>query len=136
MGFLERHRLGFCPIGPRKGSTVRVLVLGGDGYLGWPTAMSLSAHGHEVAVVDNYLRRQMVNESGSDSLTPILNLSQRAAAWQQVPTTYLVCAQDRGTPPELQREFARRAGKVVELDAGHHPFLSQPAAVRDLVLSL
>jgi len=84
MGFLERHRLGFCPIGPRKGSTVRVLVLGGDGYLGWPTAMSLSAHGHEVAVVDNYLRRQMVNESGSDSLTPILNLSQRAAAWQQV----------------------------------------------------
>jgi len=59
-----------------------------------------------------------------------------AAAWQQVPTTYLVCAQDRGTPPELQREFARRAGKVVELDAGHHPFLSQPAAVRDLVLSL
>ena len=49
---------------------MRVLVLGGDGYLGWPTAMSLSAHGHEVAVADNYLRRQMVSESGSDSLTP------------------------------------------------------------------
>ena len=59
-----------------------------------------------------------------------------AAAWQQVPSTYLVCAQDRGTPPRLQREFARRAGSVVELDAGHHPFLSQPAAVRDLLLSL
>jgi UDP-sulfoquinovose synthase len=63
---------------------VRVLVLGGDGYLGWPTAMSLSAHGHEVAVVDNYLRRQMVTESGSDSLTPILNLRQRAKAWREV----------------------------------------------------
>jgi UDP-sulfoquinovose synthase len=63
---------------------VRVLVLGGDGYLGWPTAMSLSAHGHEVAVVDNYLRRQMVSESGSDSLTPILNLAQRAQAWREV----------------------------------------------------
>lgn len=63
---------------------MRVLVLGGDGYLGWPTAMSLSAHGHEVAVVDNYLRRQMVSESGSDSLTPIVNLSQRAKAWQEV----------------------------------------------------
>ena len=57
-----------------------------------------------------------------------------AAAWQQVPTTYLVCAQDRGTPAERQREYARRAGRVVELDAGHHPFLSQPAAVRDLLL--
>ena len=59
-----------------------------------------------------------------------------AAAWQQVPTTYLVCARDRGTPAHLQREFARKAGSVVELDAGHHPFLSQPAAVRDLLLSL
>jgi pimeloyl-ACP methyl ester carboxylesterase len=60
----------------------------------------------------------------------------RAAAWQQVPSTYLVCAQDRGTPADRQREFARRAGSVVELDAGHHPFLSQPAAVRDLLLDL
>lgn len=59
-----------------------------------------------------------------------------AAAWQQVASTYLVCAQDRGTPARLQREFARRAGNVVELDTGHHPFLSQPAAVRDLLLGL
>ncbi|MEV0189725.1 alpha/beta hydrolase [Kitasatospora purpeofusca] len=59
-----------------------------------------------------------------------------AAAWQQVPSTYLVCAQDGGTPPERQRGFARRAGSIVELDAGHHPFLSRPAAVRDLLLSL
>jgi UDP-sulfoquinovose synthase len=63
---------------------MRVLVLGGDGYLGWPTAMNLSAHGHEVAVADNYLRRQLVTRSGSDSLTPILTLPQRAAAWQEV----------------------------------------------------
>ena len=60
----------------------------------------------------------------------------QAAAWQQLASTYLVCAEDRGTPVDLQREFAGRAGSVVELDAGHHPFLSQPAAVRDLVLSL
>ncbi|WP_328454157.1 MULTISPECIES: alpha/beta fold hydrolase [unclassified Amycolatopsis] len=59
-----------------------------------------------------------------------------AAAWRDVPTTYLVCAQDAGTPARLQREFARKAGRVVELDAGHHPFLSQPAAVGDLLLSL
>ncbi|OZM78087.1 alpha/beta hydrolase [Pseudonocardia sp. MH-G8] len=59
-----------------------------------------------------------------------------AAAWHDVPSTYLVCARDAGTPARLQREFARRAGRVVELDAGHHPFLSQPVAVRDLLLSL
>ena len=59
-----------------------------------------------------------------------------AAAWRHVPSTYVVCAQDRGTPPRLQREFARRAGGVVELDAGHHPFLSRPEAVRDLLLGL
>ena len=60
----------------------------------------------------------------------------QSAAWQHVASTYLVCAEDRGTPAGLQREFAGRAGSVVELDAGHHPFLSQPAAVSDLVLSL
>ena len=58
------------------------------------------------------------------------------AVWAQVPTTYLVCAGDRGTPAHRQREFARRADRVVEVDAGHHPFLSRPAAVRDLVLGI
>jgi UDP-sulfoquinovose synthase len=67
-----------------EGSAVRILILGGDGYLGWPTAMRFSQRGHEVAVVDNYLRRQTVLESGSDSLIPILNLQQRADAWQEV----------------------------------------------------
>jgi pimeloyl-ACP methyl ester carboxylesterase len=60
----------------------------------------------------------------------------KAAAWHDVPSTYVVCAKDKGTPPRLQRDFARRAGRVVELDAGHHPFLSQPAAVADLLLDL
>ncbi|MFE2225895.1 alpha/beta fold hydrolase [Streptomyces kronopolitis] len=75
----------------------------------------------------DHLARQSVRVTGQ----PV-----GAAAWQQVPSTYLVCAQDRGTPPRRQREFARRAGRIVELDAGHHPFLSHPAAVRDLLLSL
>jgi UDP-sulfoquinovose synthase len=63
---------------------MRILVLGGDGYLGWPTAMRFSARGHEVAVVDNYLRRRTVLEAGADSLTPVLNLEQRVRAWQEV----------------------------------------------------
>lgn len=45
-----------------------------------------------------------------------------ADAWKQTPSTYLVCTQDRGTLPRLQREFARCAGTMVELDTGHHPF--------------
>ncbi|HET6560439.1 MAG TPA: NAD-dependent epimerase/dehydratase family protein [Marmoricola sp.] len=63
---------------------MRILILGGDGYLGWPTAMHFSARGHDVAVVDNYLRRTMVLEAASDSLTPVLNLPQRVAAWEEV----------------------------------------------------
>jgi UDP-sulfoquinovose synthase len=63
---------------------MRILVLGGDGYLGWPTAMHLSDHGHDITVVDNYLRRQMVTEAGGESLTPVLNLQQRARAWEEV----------------------------------------------------
>jgi UDP-sulfoquinovose synthase len=64
---------------------MRVLILGGDGYLGWPTAMYFSAKGHEVHTVDNYLRRQAHREAGTDSLTPIAeSLPARAQAWAQV----------------------------------------------------
>lgn len=48
------------------------------------------------------------------------------AAWTTIPSTYLVCADDRATPPELQRAQARRAGRTVELPTGHHPMLSRP----------
>ena len=63
---------------------MRILILGGDGYLGWPTAMHLSAAGHEVAVVDNFLRRAMATELGADSLTPIQSLQERVKAWGEV----------------------------------------------------
>ena len=63
---------------------MRVLILGGDGYLGWPTAMSFSQAGHEVAVADNLLRRAMVTELGANSLTPIQPLQTRVKAWQEV----------------------------------------------------
>ena len=62
---------------------MRVLILGGDGYLGWPTALRFSARGHEVSVVDNFVRRRWVESVGSDSLTPILDLEQRIAAWAE-----------------------------------------------------
>lgn len=64
--------------------SMRVLILGGDGYLGWPTAMRFSAKGHEVSIVDNYSRRRWHAAQGTDSLTPIRTLEERIAAWKQV----------------------------------------------------
>jgi UDP-sulfoquinovose synthase len=64
---------------------MRILILGGDGYLGWPTAMRFSSRGHEVHVVDDYLRRTAHRDAGTDSLTPILpDLPSRAAVWHEV----------------------------------------------------
>ena len=84
---------------------------------------------------DPEIQREAAEKTARQSLA-VLAQPVQSAAWQQVPSTYLVCAEDKGTPAALQREFAGRAGNVVELAAGHHPFLSQPAAVRDLILAL
>jgi UDP-sulfoquinovose synthase len=63
---------------------VRVLVLGGDGYLGWPTALHLSDTGHQTAVLDNFARRGYDHELGVQSLVPIEELDTRIAAWEEV----------------------------------------------------
>jgi UDP-sulfoquinovose synthase len=63
---------------------MRILILGGDGYLGWPTAMRFSARGHDVSIVDNFSRRRWHIENSTDSLTPILSLDDRVAAWREV----------------------------------------------------
>ena len=63
---------------------MRVLVLGGDGYLGWPTAMSFAAQGHEVTVVDNYFRRQVALETNSEPLLPTPELAGRTALFQSL----------------------------------------------------
>ena len=63
---------------------MKVLILGGDGYLGWPTAMHLAQAGHEVAVADNLLRRNMVTELGTNSLTPIQPLQDRVTVFKEL----------------------------------------------------
>ena len=63
---------------------MRILVLGGDGYLGWPTAMHLTAYGHEVAVADNYLRRRLCQETQAQFLYEVPDLNERAARWHKV----------------------------------------------------
>ncbi|MGI9272585.1 MAG: NAD-dependent epimerase/dehydratase family protein [Woeseiaceae bacterium] len=63
---------------------MRVLILGGDGYLGWPTAMDFAAKGHDVTVVDNYLRRTIATETQSESLIVNPDLDERAEIFSAV----------------------------------------------------
>lgn len=63
---------------------MRVMILGGDGYLGWPTAMDLAAKGHTVCVIDNYLRRQMAQETDSEALIQTPDLSNRAYLFEKI----------------------------------------------------
>jgi UDP-sulfoquinovose synthase len=63
---------------------MRILVLGGDGYLGWPTAVHLSAAGHEVGVADNFARRSYDEELGVESLVPIATIDERLSAWKEI----------------------------------------------------
>ncbi|HUS21501.1 MAG TPA: NAD-dependent epimerase/dehydratase family protein [Aeromicrobium sp.] len=63
---------------------MKVLILGGDGFCGWPTALHLSAQGHDVAVVDNLSRRSIDIELECESLTPIRPMGERLAAWEEI----------------------------------------------------
>ena len=70
-----------------EGQHKRVLILGGDGFCGWPTALHLSDIGHDVAIVDNLSRRNIDNELEVGSLTPISPMGKRLAAWQHLTGT-------------------------------------------------
>jgi UDP-sulfoquinovose synthase len=63
---------------------MKIIVLGGDGYCGWATSLYLSAKGHAVTIVDNFLRRQWDHELGAQTLTPISPLSERLRAWYRL----------------------------------------------------
>src|SRR5580700_7358229 len=63
---------------------MKILVLGGDGFCGWPTALHLSAIGHDVVIVDNFSRRQIDIVLEVQSLTPIAPLGERRAAWKEL----------------------------------------------------
>lgn len=63
---------------------MRVLILGGDGFCGWPTSLHLSQRGHEVTIVDNFARRNADVELEASSLTPIAPLGTRLNAWREL----------------------------------------------------
>jgi len=62
---------------------MRILVLGGDGYCGWPTALYLSHRGNDVAIADNFCRRSWDHELGAPTLTPIRPLTERLRTWHR-----------------------------------------------------
>jgi UDP-sulfoquinovose synthase len=88
---------------------MRILVLGGDGYLGWPTALHLSECGHDVGIADNFVRRTYDHELGVQSLVPIEPLSIRVRAWQEVSgkqlETYVGDLTDAEFTYRMIREF-------------------------------
>ncbi|KAA8742867.1 NAD-dependent epimerase/dehydratase family protein [Corynebacterium tuscaniense] len=63
---------------------MKIAVLGGDGFCGWPASLHLSDIGHDVTIVDNLSRRRIDEELGAESLTPIATIEERLAAWQEV----------------------------------------------------
>jgi UDP-sulfoquinovose synthase len=89
---------------------MRILVLGGDGYLGWPTALHFSEVGHEVAVVDNFVRRGYDFEMGVDSLVPLETLQTRIRVWRDLTGKDIAChvgdLTDADFTYHVVREFA------------------------------
>lgn len=63
---------------------MKVAILGGDGFCGWPASLYLSDQGHEVIIVDNLSRRAIDKELGAESLTPIVSIEERLAAWTEI----------------------------------------------------
>jgi UDP-sulfoquinovose synthase len=103
---------------------MRVLVLGGDGFCGWPTSLYLSDRGHDITIVDNLSRRKIDVELEVDSLTPIRSIHDRLTAWKEIS------GRDIGfVNVDLANEYDRLAALLVELrpDAIVH-FAEQRAA--------
>ena len=64
----------------RSPSEYKVVIIGGDGFCGWPTALHLSNLGMEVIIIDNMKRRDIDEELGAASLTPIFDIETRIQA--------------------------------------------------------
>ena len=63
---------------------MKIAVLGGDGFVGWPTVLHLSEQGHEVHIIDNLSRRWIDTELGVQSLTPMDSIQERCRIWYEL----------------------------------------------------
>jgi UDP-sulfoquinovose synthase len=88
---------------------MRLLILGGDGYLGWPTAMSFASAGHEVTVADNYLRRQIAEATDSDALIVTPNLSERASVFHKATKHHIHVQIGDLSDPDFMFEVVRES---------------------------
>jgi len=86
---------------------MNILILGGDGYLGWPTAMYLSKRGHDVTVVDNYFRRNACTELDTGMLYPVPSLPERAAIWYEKTGFMIKVIIGNLADPEVMRSCFR-----------------------------
>src|SRR5580658_6532448 len=89
---------------------MKILVLGGDGFCGWPTSLHLSNAGHDITIVDNLSRRQIDTLLEVESLTPIAPLSTRLKSWKriskkQIDFVYLDLAADYSQLVELLKKI-------------------------------
>jgi pimeloyl-ACP methyl ester carboxylesterase len=82
--------------------------------------------------VDAATARQAVSQLGYQSLASMTQ-EVTEVAWKTIPSTYIICEADNAVPPSLQEMFAQRAEKVQRLNTSHAPFLSQPAALAQLI---
>lgn len=84
---------------------MHILILGGDGYLGWPTALYFSQRGHQVTVVDNYFRRNACTELDVAMLYPVPSLRERAQIWHQLTGREIKVVIGDLTDPEVMRSL-------------------------------
>ena len=108
---------------------MRIVILGGDGYLGWPTALRFSARGHDVHIIDNELRRRLHAEAGTGSLTPIERLPQRIDAWQALTGREIVATLGDLTEPGVAEEVIGRLRPDAVVHFGELP--SAPYSMKD-----
>lgn len=112
---------------------MKVLVLGGDGFCGWPTSLHLSDLGHEVTIVDNLSRRAIDRELGTQSLTPISSITDRLLAWKEVSKKtigfeYLDISSDydglvnllKSIKPDAVIHFAEQRAAPYSMKSPHH----------------
>ncbi len=124
---------------------MRILVAGGDGFCGWPTALYLSSRGHEVAIADNLSRRDWDTELGTESLTEISSLEGRVSRWREVSgkdiETFIGDLCDEGFvysmvesfEPEALVHFAeQRAAPYSMIDRAHAVFTQTNNVVGNL----
>jgi UDP-sulfoquinovose synthase len=100
---------------------MKVLIIGGDGYLGWPQAMYLSNRGHQVAVVDNFSHRAWDLECGTESLVPISTLHERVAAWADLTGRRIAMEIGDVTDGEFVEDVMRRIRPEAIVHYGEQP---------------